>query len=202
MRTVFVTGTDTDAGKTIVSGLLARYLLGKGCRVITQKWIQAGSRGFSKDIDAHLKLMNKKRQDINGYLSYVAPYNFRFGASPHLAACLERRKISILKIKQGFRLLTKNFDFVIVEGTGGVLVPINRKRLLIDIAKELDLPVLVVVKNRLGAINHTLLTIEAIRSRRMRILGIIFNSQCKPENKAVLRDNPRIIKALTGEKIL
>jgi dethiobiotin synthetase len=201
-KAIFVTGIDTDVGKTIVTGLLGRYILDKGYRTITQKWIQTGSKDIPADIDVHLKLMKKKRQDLIGYLPYQALYSFKFASSPHLAARLEKKKISAIRIKDSFRLLAKKFDFVIVEGIGGALVPLNTKRLVIDIAKELDLPVVIVAKNRLGTINHTLLTIEAIRARHMRILGIIFNSQYKNENKIILNDNPQIIRILTAETIL
>lgn len=199
MKAIFITGTDTGVGKTVITGLLGRYLLDKGYNVITQKWIQTGSRGFPKDIDLHLRLMGKKRRDIKDYLSFVCPYTFRFASSPHLAANLERRKISAERIKKSFRFLQKRHDFVIVEGIGGALVPFNKKRLVIDIAKELKLPVLIVAENKLGAINHTLLTVEAIGKRGIKILGIIFNNKCKKANKKILKDNIRIITKLTGK---
>lgn len=201
-RAVFVTGIDTGVGKTVVCGLLARYLSDKGCRVITQKWVQTGSAGFPKDIDIHLRLMGRSRRQISDYLSYAAPYNFKFASSPHLAARLQKKRINPARIKSSFRLLSKEFDFVIVEGTGGALVPLDEKTLVIDMAEELNLPVLIVAKNRLGAINHTLLTIEAVRARHMKILGIIFNSSYRNENKVILNDNPKIIRALADEAIL
>ena len=105
------------------------------------------------------------------------------------------------RIKNSFTILSKEFDTVIIEGIGGALVPYNTKDLVIDIAKELDLPVIIVAKNKLGAINHTLLTIEAIRARNMKILGLIFNSH-ENEDKIIADDNPEIIKTLTNEKIL
>jgi len=184
MRAVFITGTDTGVGKTTVTGLLGRFLLDNGHRAITQKWIQTGSDKFPEDI---------VRQ----------PYTFKFPASPHLAARLERKTISKARIKKSFLFLKDRFDFVIVEGIGGALVPFNGKDLVIDIAKELDMPVLLVVANKLGCINHTLLTIEAIKRRGMKIVGIIFNNNQSAETENIIsKDNPRIIKKLTGEKIL
>ena len=202
MRGVFITGTDTGAGKTVVTGLLARFLSDMGYSVITQKWIETGSRGFPQDIAAHLRFMRRRREDIKDCLSLISPYNFRFASSPHLAARLERKKISAGKIKRSFRVLQDKFDFVIVEGIGGALVPYKRKRLVIDIAKELKLPVLIVVDNRLGAINHTLLTVEALKKRGIKIIGIVFNNRDKRTDKVIAKDNIRTIKRLTGEKIL
>jgi len=202
MKAIFITGTDTGVGKSVVSGLLGRYLLDRGYRVITQKWIETGTRGFSKDIGLHLRLMRRKISDIKEYLPYVSPYAFRFASSPHLATALEKKRIDTNKIKKSFRVLEKLFDFVIVEGVGGALVPLNKKKLVIDIAKELSLPVLIVVGNRLGAINHTLLTIEAVKKRGMKIEGIIFNNRYIKSNKVILKDNIEIIRSITGEKVL
>ena len=202
MNGIFITGTDTDVGKTIITGLLGRYLSNRGYNVITQKWIQTGSKGYPLDIDAHLKLMKKQREEIKDYLPYVSPYAFRFPSSPHLATKLERKKIELEKIKKSYRFLSKRFDSVVVEGIGGALVPFNGKKLVIDIAKELSLPVLIVAGNKLGAINHTFLTIEAIKKRNMKIMGIVFNNLSSKSDKIILRDNPRIIEALTGEAIL
>lgn len=201
MRALFVTGTDTGVGKTVITGCLARYLFRKGYNVITQKWIQTGcNQNFPSDIKVHLKIMNHNLNDIKRYLPYVAPYVFNKAFSPHLASKMANKRISINKIMQSFKILSRRFDFVIVEGLGGVLVPLNEKRLVIDIVQQLDLSVLVVIGNKLGAINHTLLSIEALTLRKIKILGLVFNN-LKRENKRILRDNPRIIKSLTKQRI-
>jgi len=201
MRAVFVTGTDTGVGKTLVTGLLARYLCRKGFSAVTQKWVQTGCRGFSSDVNFHLKLMDKGRRQMGDYLKLMAPYTFSRAYSPHLAAKIEHKIIDSKKIINSFRLLSKGFDFVIVEGAGGALVPLNSKILLIDIARCLKIPFLVVAQNKLGAINHTLLTVEALKKRDIKILGVIFNN-LKDEDKIVLKDNPIIIKKLCQETIL
>jgi dethiobiotin synthetase len=173
----------------------------KGYKVISQKWIQSGCRGFSPDIKRHLKIMGKEIKGLRSYLPQISPYVFKLGASAHLASAVERQRVSQAKIKNSFRVLSRKFDFVVVEGIGGVLVPFNKKRLVIDIVRDLHLPVLIVAENKLGAINQTLLTIEALKRRKIKILGIIFN-RLKQGNKLILRDNPKIIACLTGEKIL
>ena len=184
MNGIFVTGTDTGVGKTVVTGLLARFLKEKGYRVIIQKWIETGCRSSNKPC------------------SLTRPYSFKFPASPHLAARQEKRNIQEAKIKKNFKLLAKNFDFVIVEGIGGALVPFSKKRLVIDIAKDLNLPTIIVVVNKLGAINHSLLTIEAICRRNIKIIGLVFNNLDRKANKEITEDNPRIVKAISGERII
>ncbi len=201
LQSVFVTGTDTEVGKTVVTGLLARFLAEKGYNVITQKWIQTGCKGFPDDVSSHLDFMNVKRIDIKNYIEHICPYTFKIACSPHLASRLEKRKIRQGKIKNSFSILSKQFDCVVVEGIGGALVPFNNKKLVIDIAAQLDMSVLLVASNKLGCINHTLLTVEAIKRRGLKLLGIIFNNQSENENPLILKDNPKIIKLLTQERI-
>ncbi|MCK4912703.1 MAG: dethiobiotin synthase [Candidatus Omnitrophica bacterium] len=202
MRGIFVTGTDTGIGKTIVTGLLAKFLDDQGYEVITQKWVETGTLGFSKDISLHLKLLGRRKKDLKSYLNDMSLYTFKFPSSPHLGSKLEKKKINIEKIKKSFKFLIKEFDYVIVEGVGGALVPLNKKKLVIDLAKDLNLPALIVVGNKLGAINHTLLTIEALRARKIRILGVIFNNLGNKGSKIILKDNPKIIEAISGVKSL
>lgn len=201
MKAIFVTGTDTGVGKTMVSGLLARYLCHKGFNAVTQKWVQTGCGGFSSDIDFHLKLMHKNRRQMRDYLKLMIPYAFKRACSPHLASKIEHKKIDPKKIANSFKLLSKKFDFVIVEGAGGALVPLDNKTLLIDIARGLNIPFLVVASNKLGAINHTVLTIEALKRRDIKILGVVFNN-LKGEDNLILKDNPRIIREFCQERIL
>lgn len=175
---IFVCGTDTGVGKTTVCRLLKRYLREMGFKAVKQKWIETGT--------------NKKSSD-------TLPYVFKYPSSPHLAARLEDKKINAGKIIRSFRRLEKRFDFVVVEGTGGVLVPYSNKGLIIDIVRKLELPVLIVAQNKLGAINHTLLTIEALKKRKIMILGVVFNNLGR-ERKIIIKDNPLIIKMLTKER--
>ncbi len=202
MESVFVTGTDTGVGKTEVVGLLGRYLLEVGCSVVTQKPIQTGAAVFSLDVDRHLELMGRTRGDIEGYLGDVEPYVFGLAASPHLAARVEKKLIDAERIKRSFNALSGEFDCVIVEGLGGVLVPFDGESLVIDIFGGFNLPVVIVAANKLGAINHTLLTIEALKVRGMEIVGVVFNSQPESGERVVLEDNPKIIGELSGERIL
>jgi len=199
-RSIFVTGTDTGIGKTVITGLLARYLLEKGECPVTQKWVQTGSGVFPADLKIHLKLMGKNKNYLKGYLKEAAPYCLKFAASPHLAAEMENKHISRKKVIKSFKTLSQRFDRVIVEGAGGVLVPFNKKDFLINLAKELDLAVLLVSGNRLGAINQTLISIEAIRSSGLELLGVIFNN-LPGQNTKILADNIKVVKRISKEEV-
>ncbi|MCK4851739.1 MAG: dethiobiotin synthase [Candidatus Omnitrophica bacterium] len=197
-KAVFITGTDTGVGKTLVTGMLGRFMSENGFRTITQKWIQTGSRGHAGDIAVHLELMRITEKDIEKYLPHVAPCVFSFPGSPHLAARLEQRTVDAGKILDSFYLLKDDFDFVVVEGAGGPMVPIDNRTMMIDICDRAGIPALIVAGNRLGAINQTVLTIEALKKRGIDVPGIVFNRTSPREDELVLRDNPVIVNELTG----
>ena len=198
MKSVFVTGTDTGAGKTVVTGLLGWYLAKNGFNVATQKWIQTGAAS-SCDVAEHHRIMGVAK---NAAKEREVPYTFPQPVSPHLAADKNKAVIDCEKIIRDFRVLEKAHDFVIVEGTGGVLVPYNRKQIVADIAVRLDMPVIIAANNKLGAINHTLLTIEAVKSRRLKIIGVVFNEIDENVDAEVLDDNPKIVQTISGETVL
>ncbi|MFC1566439.1 dethiobiotin synthase [bacterium] len=202
MNSIFVTGTDTGSGKTIVTGLLAKYLADQGLKIITQKWIQTGSKGFPEDITVHLRLMGKSKSDVKNLLKYINPYCFKFPASPHLSAKLEGKKINLKKIIDSYNHLKQSFDSIIVEGLGGALVPYNNKNMVIEITKKLKIPAIIVAKNQLGCINHTLITIEALKKRNINILGIIFNDHNPKKKDIVKDDNMKIIQKLSKVQYL
>ncbi|MGB2630961.1 MAG: dethiobiotin synthase, partial [Candidatus Omnitrophota bacterium] len=169
---------------------------------ITQKWVQTGCVGFSEDIAVHMALMGKTEEDIKEYFIEVAPYVLGFPSSPHLAAKLEETVIDQRKIENSFQSLQKEFDVVLVEGAGGAMVPVDETKMMIDIVGDIGMPVLIVAENKLGAINQTLLTIEALRTREIDIIGVIFNQRSKDVDDIILKDNPEIVEKLTGIKIL
>lgn len=190
-KSLFITGTDTGVGKTVICGCLARYLSREGINVGIQKWVSTGNKNTSDDIDYCLSMLGRKKEELDPP-SLLHPYTFDFPASPHLAAELEGQQINIDKIVESYQTLVRKHDFLIVEGVGGVLVPLTRDRLLIDLVADLAISVLIVTHSGLGTINHTLLTIEALRKRDMDLLGIVFNFAGKGD-KIIEEDNRKII---------
>ncbi len=192
-----VVGTDTGAGKTIVSaGLLLSYR-SAGVDVGIQKWVSTGDPfGFSQDVDYALAVAGLTRRFFPGITDrHLNPFSFVYPASPHYSAEVHRKEVKIPEIKRLFKDYSSLMEVLIVEGVGGLAVPLTEKVLLIDLIKELDLPVVLVVKNVLGAINHSLLSIEALKGRGIKIIGLVFNDGfgC---NMDIKKENIRIITKL------
>lgn len=202
MKAIFVTGTDTGVGKTIICGCLASFLSKKGYKVIPQKWVHTGVGELPYDILIHLRMLGKSREEVEEFLPHMAPYSFPLPASPHLAAESAGKKIEPDTIEASFEYLSERFDFIVVEGVGGLMVPLRRDWLLVDLLEKLNLPTIVVARNVLGAINHTLLTIEALRSHRIRVLGVIFNNLAEDQKEEILKDNPQVVGEISRVEVL
>lgn len=208
-KSVFIAGSDTDAGKTFITGLLARELNSKGHRVITQKWVHSGTKisdiSLPEDLKEHDRLAqySEAQQRFNqDYLAARCPYRFNHPSSGHLAAALENREIKSEKIYNDLARLENNFDHVLIEGIGGLLAPFSQKATLCDLIQEKKLPVILVVANRLGAINHTLLTLEVLKSRKISCLGCIWTCTQPGGDPIIQKDNPKIVSQLSGIKTL
>ena len=182
-RVICITGIDTDIGKTVVTGLLGKYLSDRDLSVITQKICQTGCQGDSTDIFEHRKIMGMEplEEDLKGI---TCPYVFAEPASPHLAAQLYNSEIHVEKLAQATNILTRKFDYVLLEGVGGLMVPLNSEVLLVDYLKEQNYEHILVTSSRLGSINHTLSALEILQSRGIQLNGLIYNR--------FFDDNPRI----------
>ncbi len=168
----FVTGTDTDVGKTLVSCALLHGYAAQGKRVAGMKPVAAGcnAAGQSEDV-----LCLCAASNIQADRRQVNPYAFAPAVAPHLAARLAGIRISFGPILESYSVLAAQADGVIVEGAGGFLVPLNESQDQGDLARQLGLPVILVVGMRLGCLNHALLTVEAIRQRGLPLAGWVAN---------------------------
>jgi dethiobiotin synthetase len=169
-----VSGIDTGTGKTVATGHLARRFSAEGLRVITQKIVQTGCEGLSEDIAVHRDLMGMDLQEVD-LDGTTCPYLFRFPASPHLAASMEGRTIDLMTIRRSTFMLQKRYDLVLLEGVGGLLVPLTPELLFADYIRDAGYALLLVSSSRLGSINHTLLSLEACATRHIPVRGLIFN---------------------------
>ena len=164
----FVSGIDTNIGKSYATAYLAHLWNKQGCRTITQKFIQTGNpEGYSEDIELHRRLMGMEYlpEDEQGL---TKPEIFSYPASPHLASRIDNRAIDFDKIKHATEVLSERYDAVLVEGAGGLMVPLTEDNLTIDYVQESGYPLVFVTSGRLGSINHTLLSFEAIERRGIK----------------------------------
>ncbi|MBU0763614.1 MAG: dethiobiotin synthase [Bacteroidetes bacterium] len=173
-KIIFISGIDTGCGKTVATGLMARRLKQAGCRVITQKIVQTGCTGISEDILTHRRLMDEPLHDVdrNGI---TCPYVFGYPASPHLSAAREGRTIDLENILDCTEVLRKKYDFVLIEGAGGVHVPLTGEKTILDYIEMHGYPMVLVTTPVLGSINHTLMSIELAWRRGIKVKGLIYN---------------------------
>ncbi|MEZ6058751.1 MAG: dethiobiotin synthase [Planctomycetaceae bacterium] len=176
MSYLLVTGTDTDVGKTWVAALLLRQLVARGIRVAAYKPACSGADFDAagvpiwRDVDA---LAGAAK--FTGDPHVICPQTFLAPLAPNLAAKLEGRRVNDALLVDAFHRTAEHADVAVVEGAGGLLSPLSDESTNADLAVRLNLPLIIVAANRLGVINHTLLTIEAARHRQLQILSVVLN---------------------------
>jgi dethiobiotin synthetase len=194
---VFVTGTDTGVGKTVITAALAWTLLQAGKRVAVMKPVQTGTGlpGMT-DIEFVESVLDAAFDPDD-----VCICRFREPLSPLAASMITGIKIDTGKIREAFGKLRSTHDVVIVEGAGGLLVPITEDYLMADLASDLGIPLLIVTRPDLGTLNHTALTVESARRRGIDILGVVINRFPSSPGLAE-RTNPGLMALITGVPVL
>lgn len=200
---LFITGTGTDVGKTVVTAGLARFLAQSGKAVLPVKPVQSG--GEIRD--------NGKMDSPDGEVYKAAgakwnpeqqcPFIFEPACSPHLAAKLAGGALNVVQVADKVRALEKE-GFLLVEGAGGVMVPLNDQNTMLDLMQELSYPVILVAENKLGTINETLLSIAALKSSGLEVAGIIMTCASGPEPSlfGMAEDNIKTIEKFSDVKVL
>ncbi len=172
---IFISGIDTDAGKTYATAWLANRLMSQGGKVITQKFIQTGNDGYSEDIIKHRELMGTgifpEDKDFT-----TAPIIFTYPASAQLAARIDGKKIDLDLIRRSTETLASRYDHVLIEGAGGLMVPITDDYFTIDYITDEHLPLALVTNGSLGSINHTILSLEAVKNRGIELRYLLYNT--------------------------
>ncbi len=200
-RGIFITGTDTGVGKTVVSAGLAMALKNRGMRVGVMKPVATGCFGENgRLVSADAVYLFEAAE--NEYAPLTSPVRFRNPVAPSIASIYEQREVDLDAIRKAYRELQKHYDYIIVEGIGGMLVPIKKNYLVANMIREMDLPVLIVSHVSLGAINHTLLTVDSALIRGFLIKGIVFNRAPLVNYSLAELTNPRVIHELTGLPVL
>ena len=189
----FVSGIDTDIGKTVATGMLAKQLLQQGKSVITQKPVQTGCQNIADDIAVHRKIMGISLQEADKQ-RLTMPEIFSYPASPHLAARLDGRALDLNKIRTATQQLAAQYEIVLVEGAGGLMVPLTEDLLTIDYVQQQAYPVILVISGRLGSINHTLLSFVALKQYGISLHSLIFNHIHDSKDETVAGDTLEYLK--------
>lgn len=192
MKGIFVTGTDTSVGKTWVGEHLIKALVDNGLDVVPRKPVESGWADNVLETDAWILASAASKLDE---LDKICPHHFKTPVSPVRAAEIERKSISLSLLKDQCLADIKPKQFLYVEGAGGFYSPLCSDGLNADLASELKLPVLLVVANRLGCINHALLTVEAIKQRKLTLQAIVLNDNY-PKQSSPDMDNLADLKKL------
>jgi dethiobiotin synthetase len=201
---VFVTGTDTEVGKTIVTASLVSLLINDGLDVGVMKPVETGcpkKNGRLVPRDAtFLKVVSGSKDG----LSLINPYRFSKPLAPLIAAEIDQKEIKMGKISLAYEKLREKHDITFVEGAGGLLVPLTGKLTNVDLILKLALPIFVVVDSKLGAVNHTLLTLNWARENGIKVIGLVINQpnlNPSPRKNLAQKTNPMLIRSLAGVPI-
>lgn len=189
----FVSGIDTGIGKTYTTGYLAKLWNEQGIQTITQKLVQTGNVDVSEDIEKHREIMGMGwfPEDKT---KLTMPEIFTYPASPHLATKIDDRDIDFDKINTATEQLSEKYQRVLLEGAGGLMVPLTQNLLSIDYIQAQKLPVILVSSGRLGSINHTLLSLEALKIRNIELYALAYNLSDESQDEIISKDTAEYLK--------
>ena len=202
MEGYFITGTDTGIGKTVVTACLATLFKSQGEDVGVMKPIETGvdpECSSSANSDAQFLM---EVSGVRDTLEEVCPYRFKPSASPYQAASIEGREIDPAKILQRFKTLQARHSLMLVEGIGGLMVPITRRYHVADLALQMNLPLIIVSRVQVGTLNHTLLTLNAARHYGLTVKGVILNLSDKNALDAIEKEQGSLIEEFSDVPIL
>lgn len=202
---VFVTGTDTDCGKTIISGGIARALLHKGFNVGVMKPVATwgdpkrepgGRKRWISEDALHLR----QAAATSDSLDIINPICYKAALAPWPAARMEKKNVDMERVFHAYRELQQRHDFLVIEGVGGLMVPLKRDYFVIDMISRMHLAAIVVAHPDLGTINHTLLTVNALKKAGIPLAGVVINNW-KGKTRAE-QTNPHVLRKILDRNIM
>lgn len=195
-KNIFVTGTNTDVGKTFVTALMIKKFRDAGISAGYYKAAASGEKISDIAADAfYIKKISGLNCDMKNFVSYT----YENSLSPHLAAKIENNSVNISVIEKDFFSAAEQFEFLTIEGSGGIICPLrfDEKILMLDdVIKKLNLAIVIVIDSKLGEINSAVLTVEHLRAKKISVKGLIFNRF--DENNLLHVDNKFVIEKITG----
>ncbi len=210
---IFITATDTGVGKTVVSGMIIRAMVLRGIKVAAMKPFETGCQRQGGKLVPSDGLFLRDMAEMDDSIDIVTPVRFELPLAPIIASKLEKKPVDLEKFSSAYEYLRNRYNFMVIEGVGGIHVPIaygkgepHFEKLSViyvsDIIKKLNLPVIIVSRPTLGTINHTLLTVEHALKKGLKVLGIIINYNNAPGADISEETNPHIIAELSPTPVL
>jgi len=195
VRGVFVTGTDTEVGKTVVAASIAAVLRERGYDAGVMKPVATGCRYIDGELAGDDALFLIEAGGSTDPISTISPFSYKPPVAPTVAATLAGRRIDLNLVTECFVRLARNHDLMIVEGIGGIMVPLDDCLTVIDMARKLNLPLIIVARPSLGTINHTLLTVRAAEAAGLAVAAVVLNRYPPDPVDLVAANNPGEISA-------
>ena len=196
LKGFFVTATDTGAGKTIIARALIKVMQSFDIKVCAMKPIESGCGKEGDVLIPYDGTLLRQAAHMEEPLRLVTPCCLENPLAPFAAAEIEDRTISIDEIKKAYVALRTSYEAIVVEGIGGIMVPVKKDYYVVDLAKEFSLPLLIVIKPGLGTINHTMLTVNYALEAGLEVAGIVINYSRTPENTLAEKTNPKILEEI------
>lgn len=194
----FITGTDTGVGKTVVSAAIIRLLRSIGIAAAAMKPVETGCKSEGGSLLPEDAIFLKRIAGMDEAADIVAPYRYKSPLAPLAAAETDATPLPDLDvIKKLFEYLSGKYEAVVVEGAGGLMVPLTERYYMLDLAAELGLPLIVVSRPGLGMINHSLLTIKCALNAGLDVGGLVINYSSLPENSLAEKTNPELVQRLS-----
>jgi len=191
---LFVTATDTEVGKTVIAGAIANWFLRQGSRIAVSKPVATGAVHRREGWVSEDAEFLASCADARFPLDIICPQRYREPLAPAVAADRANQPLDWPAIDRSLKLMTAQSDVIVVEGVGGILVPLDRQHTTLDLARWLNLPTVIVARPNLGTINHTLMTLEMLRQAGVTIAGVVINRYPAESASVAEETNPRYIE--------
>lgn len=203
MKGYFITGTDTEVGKTVATAVIGLLLQKQKKKIGVMKPVGSGGVEIDGRLYSEDAIFLKKTLGLMEDLSIINPICLKHPLAPKVAAEHVGQDVDLSVIREAqIKFQSKQLDILLVEGVGGVMVPLRHDYLVLDMIRDLKFPVIIISRPNLGTINHTIMTTSILKQEKIHIVGIVFNYAKKQEKGLAEKTNPREIKRISGVKVL
>jgi dethiobiotin synthetase len=200
-RGFFITGTDTGVGKTIIAGAVTMLLKSLGLETGVMKPVESGCTRRGNSLLPHDGMFLKQVSHAEDPISDISPSLFENPLAPLAAAGLENREVDLLLIREAFARMSGKYDALVVEGIGGLMVPLRKDYYVLDLARDFGLPLIITARPGLGTINHTLLTVNAAMREGLKVAGVVINYVRSPQNDLAEKTNLNLLSSILPVRI-